>query len=146
MLSPNDTVEIRWREIPLPEQSALPGGMGRYGEDLEQINIHSAAALDLTLSVPRPGWYRVVVVMYGVPSNGIWPLVEVSVPPAPPDMKYVSTPYEVYHTSILHLDEGPNPLRFEYVNDLQLLAPDEDRSVRITNIWVENEPIARTGQ
>ena len=51
-----------------------------------------------------------------------------------------------FHVSVVHLQSGTNNLILSYVNDLDYLSPDEDRQVRINNIWVEKLPIARTGE
>ena len=97
-----------------------------------------AAERDLTASALMR---RVALVMQGRQSGSIWPMVDISLGPAPSESRYLNS-RESRHCVVSQLfEEGTNVLRVSYINDGENLSPGEDRTAILESVWVEIEPL-----
>jgi tetratricopeptide (TPR) repeat protein len=138
-----DWREGDWIRMDLASGGELPEGMVPHGGGEDWMSMHSNATLDLPLEAPGAGWYRVVLNMYGTPSGPLWPVLEISVPPAPPLIHYIDDRAPHFHTAIVFLEEGANTLRLSYSNDSVRLLPGEDRNLVLCDLWVGRQPLTQ---
>jgi tetratricopeptide (TPR) repeat protein len=140
-------VSLDWIRIPLPlEEERLQEGTAPFGEGGQELNVFLSQEIDFPVEVSTPGWYRVIFNLSGRVSGLIWPVVEISAPPAPPILKYVNAYHPHYHVAVLYLEPGVNTVRLSYVNDSERLAAGEDRNLIIADVWVERDPLIRGDQ
>lgn len=132
-----------WDEIALPLGDDRPENSAPFGEELNELNIFGPAAIDFTINVQVAGWYRLIFNMHGRNSGPIWPLIEISTPPLPPEVRYVNSREHRNCVVALYLEPGENTVRFEYVNDGDHLVEGEDRNVILAHLWREKEPLIR---
>jgi hypothetical protein len=130
-----------WDEIPFPSGDAVPVGTQRGGENDRELIMFSNSDVDMAVEIETAGWHRAVVFAHAHPSNGIWPIIQVSVPGVPPVAKYLNNQQERYYITPLLFRRGTNLLRISYVNDTERLAPNEDRNVILHAVWIEPTPM-----
>jgi tetratricopeptide (TPR) repeat protein len=136
-------VEADWTRVDLFSGADLPEGVGPHDGGPGWMSVHSNATFDLPVMAPEAGWYRVVLNAYATPSGPLWPVLEISVPPAPPVIHYINDRAPHFHTVIVFLEEGENTLRLTYTNDSVRLVPGQDRNLVLCDLWVAEQPLTQ---
>ncbi|MBN1476331.1 tetratricopeptide repeat protein [Candidatus Sumerlaeota bacterium] len=135
--------EADWTRVDLLSGGDLPESVESHGGGPGWMSVHSNATFDLPVEVPEAGWYRVVLNIYATPSGPLWPVLEISVPPAPPLIHYINARAPYFHTAIVFMEEGVNTLRLTYPNDAVRLFPGEDRNLVLCDLWVGRQPLTQ---